>query len=163
MPAQEVRQRTVRGLHAVSQFRSAKFKPAIDAFLELNINPAKVVALYPENVSGRLGEPEEEWIHLFGGPAPPKVEKSDSAQSIADDAASIGSKAEPGEVGNQESTPIPPTNSQRSPSPHGSVRGFIRTGLESIRPSLSLTRDDDTASIRAKRKDCKYQFGLFYS
>ncbi|KAF7795997.1 hypothetical protein EIP86_007166 [Pleurotus ostreatoroseus] len=156
LPDKELRQRTVRGLHAVSQFRSAQFKPAIDTFLELNINPSKVVALYPGNVSGRLAEPEEEWIHLFGGPAPPKVEKSESAQSIADDVASVEPK-DSGGVGNQESTPISPSSSQRPPSPHGSVRGFIRTGLESIRPSLSLTRDDDTASIRAKRKDFEYR------
>lgn len=142
---QETRKRVVRGLHAVSQFRTAQYIPAITAFLELNINPAKVVALYPENVSGRLAEPEEEWIHLYGGPAPTKVESSETKQSLADDAASIGQVSE---TEHQESLPTSPTNPHRSPSPEGSVRGLIRTGLESIRPSLSLKRDGDTASIR---------------
>jgi hypothetical protein len=32
----------------------------------LDVNPAKVVALYPVEVSGRLAQPEARWIEMFG-------------------------------------------------------------------------------------------------
>lgn len=60
----------IRALNAVSQFRASKFKEALDTFLELDINPAKVIALYPEAVSRRLSVPQKEWVSLYGGPAP---------------------------------------------------------------------------------------------
>ncbi len=56
-----------RGLYAVSLFVEGKYDEAIDIFLELDTNPAKVVAMYPPIVSGRLSKPHEEWIALFGG------------------------------------------------------------------------------------------------
>lgn len=57
----------VRALYAVSLFAEGKYDEAIDIFLELDTNPAKVVAMYPPVVSGRLSKPQEEWITLFGG------------------------------------------------------------------------------------------------
>lgn len=45
----------------------------MDQFIELNINPAKVVALYDENVSGRLHVERSEWVQLFGGPTHEQV------------------------------------------------------------------------------------------
>ncbi|CDZ96570.1 Vacuolar assembly/sorting proteins VPS39/VAM6/VPS3 [Phaffia rhodozyma] len=41
---------------------------AIETFLRLDINPAKVIALFPEIISGRLATPEDQWVELFGGP-----------------------------------------------------------------------------------------------
>ncbi|TFL04184.1 hypothetical protein BDV98DRAFT_591033 [Pterulicium gracile] len=57
----------IRALHASSLFRTAQFEKAIKIFNELDVNPAKVVALYPESISGRLAVGEEEWTVLFGG------------------------------------------------------------------------------------------------
>ncbi|OJA17786.1 hypothetical protein AZE42_06585, partial [Rhizopogon vesiculosus] len=54
LPDKDQRRTHVRALRAVSQFRLGKFDAAIDSFLELDLNPAKVLALYPERVSGRL-------------------------------------------------------------------------------------------------------------
>ena len=48
-------------------FSKGHYDEAINIFLELDTNPAKVVALYPEAVSGRLCVPRNEWISLFGG------------------------------------------------------------------------------------------------
>jgi len=49
------------------------------------MNPAKVVALYPPSVSGRLFVPSEEWIPLFGGPkkrdVAERVQEADPAQT----------------------------------------------------------------------------------
>jgi hypothetical protein len=48
-------------------FSKGQHDEAINIFLELDTNPAKVVALYPKAVSGRLHVPRDEWISLFGG------------------------------------------------------------------------------------------------
>ncbi|RDB25711.1 Vam6/Vps39-like protein [Hypsizygus marmoreus] len=80
----ESRRTRIRALNAVAQYRNGEFDAAIDTFLELDFNPAKVVALYPDVVAGRLAIPPEQWIELYGGPAPapvPHVEGSDSAPS----------------------------------------------------------------------------------
>ena len=53
----------------MSQFRAAKFDEAINTFIDLDFNPAKVVALYPESVAGRLALPQDRWIRLYGGSA----------------------------------------------------------------------------------------------
>ena len=67
---QETRRTQIRALNAVAKFREADFDAAIDTFIELDFNPAKVVALYPEQVAGRLSVPLDDWIPLYGGPKP---------------------------------------------------------------------------------------------
>jgi Vam6/Vps39-like protein vacuolar protein sorting-associated protein 39 len=57
-------------LHAVALLAQKHAEQAINIFLELDINPAKVVALYPDEVAGRLAQPQEKWIELFGEKAP---------------------------------------------------------------------------------------------
>ncbi|KAG8887443.1 Vacuolar morphogenesis protein 6 [Tulasnella sp. 332] len=71
----DARQARIRGLHAVSVFAEGKYAEAVKAFVNLDINPAKVVALYPESVAGRLSMPRLKWIELFGGKPPPNAAK----------------------------------------------------------------------------------------
>lgn len=60
---------TLRRLQALANFASQKWDEALDEFIALDINPAQVVALYPEStLSGSLHEPYDNWITLFGGP-----------------------------------------------------------------------------------------------
>lgn len=141
---QETRIRTVRALHAVSQFRLGHFTEAINTFISLNTNPAKVVALYPETISGRLAVPEDEWIPLFGGPASKPSPKSETASTVED----------------PDTSKVPDADAEashppRSPSPQGSVRGLLRTGLDSLRSGVRREDELETASIRAKKKECK--------
>lgn len=73
-----------KALEAVSKFRAGEFDSALDSFVELNINPAKVISLYPESISGRLSVPRDQWTQMFGGPtstAPPEVAVSSSSDS----------------------------------------------------------------------------------
>ncbi|PSR72950.1 hypothetical protein PHLCEN_2v11187 [Hermanssonia centrifuga] len=142
LPDKDSRQRVIRALNAVSQFRSAQYANAINAFLELNVNPAKVIALYPETISGRLSVPEEDWISLFGGPA--KI----ATDALADE--TLSSVKTP-DSGSERGAETP----QRPPSPHGSVRGLIRTGFDSIRPSSK--KEEETASAKAKRKEFEFR------
>ncbi|KAI0635691.1 hypothetical protein C8Q77DRAFT_1277165 [Trametes polyzona] len=143
----ERKQQQIRALQAVDNFRNAKYDDAINAFLELNINPAKVVALYPETISGRLAIPQEEWIPLFGGPKPKPPERPSTPQPAA--AAEGAGSPKPGEAqGTPKSVESPP----RAPTPQGSIRGVLRTGLESI---VGAAKDDDAASIRSVRRPPK--------
>lgn len=57
--------RTIRALHAVQIFAHGSYDEAINIFLELDVNPAKVIALYPESVSGRMCVRREEREGLF--------------------------------------------------------------------------------------------------
>ncbi|KAH8100006.1 hypothetical protein BXZ70DRAFT_939950 [Cristinia sonorae] len=142
LPDKEQRQRLVRALHAVSEFKAGHFKDAINLFIELNINPAKVVALYPESVAGRLSVPQDEWIPLFGGPRP-HLETSSSHGSKEDVATT------------NEDPPASTSTPPRPPSPHGSIRGMgmLKTGFDTL--MSAARKDDDTASIRSitKRKE----------
>ena len=110
----------------------------MDAFIELDVNPAKVVALYPESVSGRLRVPPEQWIPMFGGPEPKPAEKKaqDRRASVHEAQQSAG----------------------RSPSPSGSMRSILplRKGtLDAILPAsvsaaLDKDKEDDRASVRSR-------------
>ncbi|TFK87975.1 hypothetical protein K466DRAFT_662647 [Polyporus arcularius HHB13444] len=144
----ERKQKQVRALQAVDQFRNAKYDDAINAFIELDINPAKVVALYPESISGRLSVPRDEWIPLFGGPKPPQVAPPPTSPSVSSTDVS-GTAAE--QEGGPKSVESPP----RAGTPQGSIRNvLLKTGLESL-VSTGMAKDDDTASIRSVRRPPK--------
>lgn len=123
---QDSRKANLRGLNAVAKFKRGEFDAAIDDFLSLEVNPAKVVALFPESISGRLFIPAENWIPLFGGPSRPKIPVSSS--------------------GTAETVRSP----RRTPSPSSSVprAKSILTNLKQ-----AATKDDDAASIRSVRRD----------
>lgn len=132
---QDHRRDLIRALNAVSLFRAGKYADAMNAFIELNTNPAKVVALYPERVSGRLSVPQDDWIPLLGGPHKTlKAETSSSNGPSTHESEAAGT-----------SSPLP-----RPPSPQGSMAGVLRTGLESL--IAGAKKDDDTASIRSGKK-----------
>ena len=117
-------------MHAVSLFRSGKFDDAINAFIELDVNPAKVVALYPEIVAGRLSVKREKWITLFGGPA---VEESPSDDGVKEHALERTSNL---------------LDSLAASSP-GTLRGRLK-GIGALIPS-GAGKDDDAVSISSKK------------
>lgn len=132
----------------MSEYRAGKFSDAITAFIDLNVNPAKVVALYPESISGRLSVPQEEWIPLFGGPR--KAIKSETGSPHKESTGPTGSAvADP-------SSPPP-----RPPSPVDSVRDILKTGLETI--VSAVAKDDDTASVQSRKKGPPKGNSPFYS
>jgi hypothetical protein len=54
----------------VATFAQGEYDTAINTFINSDINPAKIVALYPEEIAGRLAVPESGWIELHGGSKP---------------------------------------------------------------------------------------------
>ena len=123
----------MNALLAVSRFKAGDFDDAMNAFIELNINPAKVIALYPETVSGRLHVPPERWIPLFGGPEP--------TQSAL-------------QVNTEDAKTSRPTSVARTPSPAGSSRPRRRGTLDTILGSGERAPDidDDHVSLRGRIK-----------
>jgi hypothetical protein len=64
---QSKRRQTVLTLHAVSLFKRKAYDKAIDSFIDLDSNPAKVASLYPPRISGRLFHHPDAREELFGG------------------------------------------------------------------------------------------------
>ncbi|KAG6840674.1 hypothetical protein C0991_005179 [Blastosporella zonata] len=120
LPDKETRRTRIRALNAVADYREAKFDVAIDTFIELDFNPAKVVALYPEQVAGRLSVPREEWIPLYGGPEP-----------ITGDASSTTSNSHEGKQDKVEdkSGDTAEAAGNSTISAADSIRGKIGTGI----------------------------------
>ncbi|KAI0303616.1 CNH domain-containing protein [Multifurca ochricompacta] len=134
LPDKDRRTSLVKSLEAVSQFRAGEFDRALDSFVELNINPAKVISLYSYTISGRLAVPREQWIQMFGGPVSklPHEASSPSSSSSEHD----GSTEEP-------ALPV-----QAAPPAVGIV-SKLKNPLDAIRPSSS--KDPEAASISSKR------------
>ena len=84
---------------------------------------------------------------------PEKGVKSEIDQSLGGDEDLLVSGSHRVEGSEGEGTEPVAASPPRPPSPQGSVRGLIRTGLESIRPSLK--KDEETASMKIKRKNCQ--------
>ena len=137
--SQAQRRTRIRALNAVSQFREGKFDEAIDTFIDLDFNPAKVVALYPEAVSGRLAVPREKWIPLYGGPVPED-----------DDNKSVASTDTKEKAGHEKSAAdwldaVAEAGSALKSRLQKSALGMLVAGSSGL-------KDDDTASVVSKRK-----------
>ncbi|KAG2348015.1 hypothetical protein BDR05DRAFT_980946 [Suillus weaverae] len=140
LPDKDQRRTYIRALHAVSQFRLGKFDDAINSFIELDLNPAKVVALYPERIAGRLSVPPDDWIPLFGGPA-----NQQSLTPKNDDAMSTKSQND----GNESKEKL----LEQSPSLAMLVRTAARRGTAFVALlSSSKDKDDDAVSISGRKK-----------
>ncbi|KAJ6608678.1 hypothetical protein B0H10DRAFT_516741 [Mycena sp. CBHHK59/15] len=143
IPDKEQRTTRIRALNAISQFRASQFDLAIDTLIALDINPAKVVALYPEAVAGRLSVPQDSWIPLYGGPVHTAADdgSSSSTPSLTD------SSKDSTDASHHERAI---TEALESSPSTGTIRGRLRTGLGVFLPSSQ--KDDDQASINSKKK-----------
>ncbi|KAG2131405.1 uncharacterized protein EDB93DRAFT_1255512 [Suillus bovinus] len=112
----------------------------LSGFFALDLNPAKVIALYPECIAGRLSVSPDNWISLFGGPV--------NQQSLApqnDDAISTKSLNE----GNESKEKL----LKKSGSSAMPVRAAVHRGTAFVALlSSSKDKDDDVVSISGKKK-----------
>lgn len=104
--------------------------------MELNTNPAKVVALFPESVAGRLSRPRSEWISLFGGPA----------SKVKNDSNNSAHSAQEEKDDHDEASGEPAAADPAKPVLHsaGGLMNRFKNPLDAIRPSA---KDPETASI----------------
>ncbi|KAF8634148.1 hypothetical protein AX15_001050 [Amanita polypyramis BW_CC] len=155
LPDKDQRAKRIRILNAVSQFKASNYDAAIDTFTELDVNPAKVVALYPESVSGRLAVPSDRWMPLFGGPEPVSVpvrqreddgSESESSSKEEKTAVSQGARRE-------VSTDAPPVVDTKPQTGLNMIPGLSASG--SIKARL---QQSDTASIISLRRGVPDEF-----
>ncbi|KAG8830543.1 Vacuolar morphogenesis protein 6 [Serendipita sp. 400] len=66
LPDKIKRRAHIQALHGVALIAQKHFEAAFEIFLNLDLNPAKIIAMYPVEISGRLSKPESSWIELFG-------------------------------------------------------------------------------------------------
>ncbi|TRM64266.1 hypothetical protein BD626DRAFT_556986 [Schizophyllum amplum] len=165
LPDKDQRRTLIKALNAVSQLRAGQYDDAIVAFLSLDVNPAKVIAMYPPSISGRLAVPQEEWISLFGGPdgsAGGETKSTGSGQETK----STGSGSAPTVSEGATTTTVPPTSSteslaqqvEKAPMTHARKASLAtESRFESVRrrlrpASIIGSDDDDTASIRSQKR-----------
>ncbi|KAJ7645378.1 hypothetical protein B0H17DRAFT_450082 [Mycena rosella] len=146
----EQRVTRIRGLNAVSQFRASQFDTAIDTLIALDVNPAKVVALYPEAVAGRLSVPQDHWIPLFDGPMPAAGVDDDSTPSTPSLSESAPKDKEAADASATHERAATEALEGLIGSASGTIRGRFKTGLGAFLPSA--LKDDDRGSIKQKSK-----------
>lgn len=74
------RARHLRMLVGLNLFLDEKnYDRAIDIFIEENVNPAKVVALFPKDIAGKLHRPREEIEEIWGGRTRANRQQQDEA------------------------------------------------------------------------------------
>ncbi|WFC99446.1 Vacuolar morphogenesis protein 6 [Malassezia yamatoensis] len=71
LPDVAKRRMQIQALVAVIRFEQQLYDQAMDLFIEIDTNPAKVLALYPAMISGKLAKDVSHWRQLFD--APPQV------------------------------------------------------------------------------------------
>jgi hypothetical protein len=131
----EQRRTHIRALNAVANFRASHFDDAINTFIELDLNPAKVVALYPETIAGRLSVSPHRWISLFGG-----LDREEDQTSVP-----------PGDAINEDLHEKPAKSAPDLPaSSTGTLRGKPKAPLGGL--VLPKTKDDDSVSLSDKPK-----------
>ena len=125
LPDKAERRRKLRALHGLEIFLKRRIDQAIDIFIDLDLNPAKVVALYPQGVSGKLFKPAVEQEELFGGRT----------------SASVKAAAE------EEATQLKASRSDEPASDTPVASAAWKLGLGSSRRPHQA--DSDTASVRS--------------
>lgn len=128
-------------------FAEGKYDDAINIFISLDTNPAKVIALYPDFIAGRLSVPRAQWFKLHGGPSPTGfVEATEPFTSSPQQ--ETGTEAQTEETTAVQHTALtqsPPTKSLWRVGRGGAIAAFAR-------------KDDDAVSISSKTKekqDCR--------
>ncbi|GAA5915260.1 hypothetical protein JCM8208_004517 [Rhodotorula glutinis] len=126
--------RRLATLHSLHLFDTHRYSLAIDAFISLDLNPARVVALYPRAISGKLCVEPHAREEVFGG-------RSRDAVAAAARAQEEREKEEEGRrVAEQE------RGAQGGGSP--STSSPARRGKGPVAAAAAAGDDDDASSIR---------------
>ncbi|GAA5832662.1 hypothetical protein JCM11251_001402 [Rhodosporidiobolus azoricus] len=122
-------------LHGLSLFRQKKYKHAIDAFIKLDVSPARVVALYEEAISGKVRVDEDGWEELFGGRTKEEVVKTKEVEARRKEEEAAQKKREQEEKERMQTSS--PAKGRKGP-----LSAVVGAGSGSV-------DDDDTASIHS--------------
>ncbi|GAA6017561.1 hypothetical protein JCM8202_000334 [Rhodotorula sphaerocarpa] len=131
--------RRLASLHSLHLFRTNRFASAVDAWIELDLAPAKIVALYPQAISGKLFLETDVQEELFGGRTFEHVKEASRPAAQDGDESSNESAVGEDLVG--------PSN-----GPARARRGVFgapaMTSASDPAPATAKPENDDAASIR---------------
>lgn len=146
----EERRAYIEALYAVSLFANGRFDDAIEHFIELETNPARVIALYPVEISGPLARDRSDWVGMFGGAKKSKVsatniiQKEDDSDTISLQSTQSRKRATTGNVA------IPRDRSRLAGLWGRRPQSMI--GGEGVSPSTSLASSPATNLTVSKSK-----------
>ncbi|WAQ80869.1 hypothetical protein PtA15_1A207 [Puccinia triticina] len=139
LPAKAELKKKLDGLRAVVEFGRHKYDAAVDEFIRLSTHPAKVLALYPREISGSLGRDREEWEEMFGGRSAESVRCSPL----------VSSQPHPPQIsraGSDIGSNLPPTGDDDRRS---IMSGPSAAPAKSAKPGDQKTLPDEDAQFRA--------------
>ncbi|GJJ08147.1 hypothetical protein Clacol_002355 [Clathrus columnatus] len=139
---QDSRRKHIKALHAVWMFAEGKYDDAMNTFISLDTNPAKVVALYSDSVAGRLSAPKVQWFDLHGGPSPTGFVESFEPPSQQDTEANASL---------EDASAPPSITLPQSPT----IRNLWRVSRGG--PLVSVRKEDDNASIMSSKTREKHE------
>lgn len=137
----------IETLYAVSLFLSERFDEAIEHFIELDTNPARVIVLYPTYISGPLARERCDWMRVFGAK---ELHAKDDVQSDSSKPSSV--KSPIGQVGSlpKDISDTASVRSLRSTTGHGTPRDRSKlAGLWGRRPQSVVATEAENATPAA--------------
>ncbi|WFC94761.1 Vacuolar morphogenesis protein 6 [Malassezia brasiliensis] len=138
--AYAARRTHVHALVGLQRFERGAFDAAMDVFIEVDMNPAPVLALYPSAIAGRLARDARVWRKLFGarGGAPSPDVHADGAPRAALDALARFLT---------DRRRVLRPRAERLASAASSQAAPRADPLQALPPSLAAVRDEDVALV----------------
>ncbi|UZJ55892.1 hypothetical protein CBS101457_005212 [Exobasidium rhododendri] len=151
----EERRSYIEALYAVSLFASSKFDEAIEHFIELETNPARVIALYPEEISGPLAKDRSKWVEMFGG-AKKEAKTAISKKDDSDTSSILSTRSRKGTV-TMDGVPIPRDRTRlaslwgrRPQSLYGGESSSPSVSVDSSSPTKGAAVTSSSSAVAAK-------------
>lgn len=136
--------RELRTLHGLELFKMGKFEEAIDVFTELELNPCKVLCLFPKEISGDLCREKDSWEEIVGGRKRSSEERIDPEVEVVKNRdegtndSSIGVEELPSTISTSTATSSEPQGTSSVPIPSSS--SSPETPIPSPSPSQPQAR-----------------------
>lgn len=132
------RRKQLESLNALLLFRDQrKISEAMTRFIDLNINPSKVIALYPVSLSGKLATEEDEIEGVWGGRT-----KADIVRQRDEEGTNSAQNPHQG--------PVPLEEIAQNLSSVDRKASVVTWGASPSK-TKAYPKDDDTASIRSRQ------------
>ncbi|KAI5477615.1 rab guanyl-nucleotide exchange factor [Pseudohyphozyma bogoriensis] len=124
-------------LHSLSLFNERHYDLAIDAFISLDLTPAKIVSLYPEPISGKLFLEDAAKEEVYGGRSHDKVREAIEEAIVAEEQET--ERKDGDEEGGPATAPSTPTKKKVEDDDNASIMSGKGGGL--LKGSKSWMRE----------------------
>lgn len=158
LPNKAEQRARLRALHALQLFKQRKngkeaerdLNTAIDTFIELDLNPAKVVCLYPEPISGKLWQTDADAEAIFGGRPAESVQRDEQPGNSMSNDTEFRSSDPP--VGSTASTEESTPSRRRKPTSALDIMSPYRRSVHKEDDAGSIKSNKSTATMQTRRE-----------